>query len=296
MKKQIIVAFAIIFLALFSHGATNAYAVELVTNGGFETANFTGWTAVNASGSWMDWQVSPNGAGGGFNPPYVTAPQEGTRSAWNGVTANANQVYSLTQTIAVPAGNIVQMTWKDRFQMNLFDFCTSAVACGSATYRVQILNTSDVVLQTLYTVTAPPLTKTDTGWVTHNVGLTAYQGQTIKIRFSDFGTVTFAGPGQAEIDAVSIQALPTTASYVSVGGQVTNASGMGIAGATVSLTDNNGDIRSVVTSPMGYYNIEEVLTGESYVIGVKKKGYVFPDSPQIINVNDGMTVNFQASP
>lgn len=295
MKKQVVTAFAVLLLALFSHGVI--YGVELVTNGGFETANFTGWTAVNASGSWMDWQVSPGGAGGGFNPPYPTAPQEGSRTAWNGVTANANQIYTLTQTITVPAGNIVTMKWKDRFQMNLFDFCTSAAACGSATYRVQILNTSDVVLQTLYTVTAPPLTKTDTGWVSHSVGLTAYQGQTIKIRFSDFGTITFAGPGQAEIDAVSITALPPTAAYVQVGGQVTNAYGAGIAGATVSLTDSEGNVRNAITSPMGYYNFEEVLSGETYVIGAKRKGYVFPDSPRVITVEDTMTdVNFQASP
>src|SRR5688572_2229077 len=138
----------LVILVSFSH---KAQAAELITNGGFETGTFAGWTVVNASGSWNNWQVSPGGSGGGFNPPYVTAPQEGVRSAWNGITANANGVYTMTQDVALPTGFTLRLTWRDRIQMNLTDFCTSAAACGSATYSVQILNTANVVLQTLYT-------------------------------------------------------------------------------------------------------------------------------------------------
>ena len=176
-----------------------AKAVELITNGSFETGDFTGWTRTNAAGSWMDWQNNVAGAGGGFNPPYVTAPQHGTRSVWNGITATANQEYTMYQQITIPVGT-ASISWRERVQMNLADFCMTAAACGSAFYFVEITNTSNVVLQTLYSVTAPPLTKTDTGWKVHHINLNAYSGQTIRIRFRDYATQTFQGPGQAEIE------------------------------------------------------------------------------------------------
>jgi hypothetical protein len=298
MKKVFLSINIALIIAFFFHNTQNVSAAELLVNGSFETGDFTGWTITNASGGWMNWQNTTAGNGGGFNPPYVTAPQHGTRSVWNGVTANANQQYIMYQQVTIPAATSAFLTWKDRFQMNLADFCTSAAACGTATYVVDITNTSGTVLQTLYTVNAPALAKTDTGWKGHGIVLSAYAGQTIRIRFRSWGSVTFAGPGQAEIDAVSLQSpIIPSAANISVSGKVTTYDGTGISRANVTLTDESGVVRNAVTNGFGYYSFDEVTVGGTYVLNVNHKSYTFPDSPLVISPQDNFTSgDFRANP
>jgi hypothetical protein len=302
MKKHLIAALAVVCLTLLSHGAQKVSAAELVTNGGFETGNFTGWTTANGVNPWRNWAANGANAGGGYTPPVATTPQQGSFDAWNGVAQNTGGAFTMTQDVALPANQIPTLTWKDRYQMNLTEFCgpgsqSPSITCGTATYSVQILNTSNVVLQTLYSVTTPGSANTDTGWVTHSAGLNSFVGQTIRLRFIDSVTSSWAGPGQVEIDAVSLTTLSPTAAYVSVGGRVTNSSGMGISGAGVSITDYEGSTQYTVTGSLGYYNFSEVLSGGTAVIDVQKKSYSFIDNPRLITVNDAVTdADFQASP
>lgn len=291
MKKHSLLAFTMMTLFFLSHLAQNISAVELITNGGFETGTFAGWTTTNASGGFFNWANAPAGTDICFcnSPtfPQVTSPQEGTRSAINGVTANANSQYIMYQQITVPAASTASVSWKDRFQMDLVTFCTT---CGQAFYVVDITNTSGTVLQTLYTVTAPTLARTDTGWVTHFVNLSnTYAGQTIRIRFRSWGTVTFAGPGQAEIDAVSVNALPVLAAEVSVGGRIQTANGNGIRNVSVALTAPDGTTRTTLTNAFGYYNFDNVEVGENYLITVNSKRYTFPNPTRLISVTDNIS-------
>ena len=298
MKRNIFLyAILCLTLLLLPH---HTKAAELITNGSFETGNFTGWTITNAAGSWNNWQNAPAGSGGGFNPPYTTAPQHGTRDVWNGVTPSANQHYIMYQQVTIPAGQTASLQWRDRFQMNLLDFCTSAATCGQAFYFVEITDTSNNVLRTLYTVTAPPLTETDTGWVSHYALLTDFAGQTVRIRFRDYATVTLAGPGQVEIDAVSLLApaiLNPTPANATVGGRVLTADGAGISRVTVTLTDGTGNLRSSTTNSFGYYHFADVAVGGTYTLEINNKKYFFPDSPRVVSVQDNIAdLNFVASP
>jgi hypothetical protein len=274
-------------------------AAELIVNGGFETGNFTGWTATNASSFWRPWTISSSGAGGdegggGFTLPGVTSVQQGTRNAWHGITAGANQSFTLVQQITLPAATNVRLTWMDRYQMNYTQFCTS---CGTANYAVEILNTSNVLLQTLYTVTTNSGTNSNTGWVNHIANLTPYAGQSIRIRFRTIITQSLQGPGQLEIDAVSAQTLQPTAANVSVGGRVLTDEGAGISRVSVTLTNGAGVSRSVTTNTFGYYNFTDVAAGETYILTVNNKKYLFADSPRVVNVqNDLADVDFRASP
>lgn len=302
MKKHSLLAITVLVLTFFFHSNEKTYAAELLTNGGFETGNFTGWTITNASGSWQDWRNTPGGVdycSCGVTTPAPTAPQDGLRDAVNGVTANANQQYIMYQQVTVPAGMTASLWWKDRFQMNLSTFCNSTATCGQAFYVVDITNTSGTVLQTLYSVTAPSLANTDTGWVPHLVNLgTTYAGQTIRIRFRSWGTQTFAGPGQAEIDAVSLQspAIPT-ASNVPVSGRVLDGGNSGLSKVAVTITDVSGNSQTVYTNSFGYYKFDEVQVGQTYIISVNHRKYLFPESPRVLTVDEAITdLNFQASP
>jgi Carboxypeptidase regulatory-like domain len=282
-------------------------AADLITNGSFETGNFTGWTATNASSAWRLWAVSPSGAGGddgsGYTPvPTATVVQHGTRSAWNGVTAGANSPFILSQDVTIPAGQTVSVQWIDRYQLNYTQFCGSgANPCGTASYFVEITNTSGTVLQTLYNVNTANNSNSNTGYVTHYALLgTTYAGQTIRLRFRTVVTSTLEGPGQVEIDNVRLNApavLNPTAADVSVSGRVLTSDGAGIAHATVTMTDPANGLLTAITNAFGYYTFTEIPTGQTYILAVNSKKYVFADSPRAVNVQDDLTdVNFIAAP
>jgi hypothetical protein len=302
MKKHIITAMAVVCLTLLSHGAQKVSAAELVTNGSFETGNFTGWTTVNGVNPWRNWAANGANAGGGYTPPVGTTPQDGSFDAWNGVAQNTGGAFTMTQDIALPSNQIPTLKWKDRYQMNLTEFCgpgsqSPSITCGTATYSVQILNTSNVVLQTIYSVTTAGSSNTDTGWVTHSIVLNSFVGQTVRLRFMDSVTSSWAGPGQVEIDAVSLTTIAPTAAYVPVGGQVTNSIGVGLSGATVTITDGSGNSQTTTTGSLGYYNFDEVEVGQTYILDVQKRRYAFINDPRTVIVNDAITdANFQASP
>lgn len=77
----------------------------------------------------------------------------------------------------------------------------------------------------------------------------------------------------------------------SVGGRVTTPTGAGLRNAIVTLTDQAGVTRSVVTSSFGFYTFENVPGGQTYTVRVTSKRYRF--SPQSAAVNGNLTdVNF----
>jgi hypothetical protein len=291
MKKYSLLALIFMILAFFSHAVQNVSAAELITNGGFETGNFTGWTATNPSAPWRLWTVSASGFGGNdgvFVPvPNATSVQQGTFNAWHGVAAGTGQSFTLIQNITLPAATNVRLTWMDRYQMNYTQFCGVSPVCGTATYAVEILNTSNTLLQTLYTVTTLNNTNTDTGWVNHVASLTPYAGQTIRLRFRTTVTHDLRGPGQLEVDGVSAQTLQPTNSTVSVGGRVVSANGNGIRNVVVSLTDPNGAVHTALTGSFGYYRFDEIPVGVQ-VISVAAKRYNFASPTQVITALDNV--------
>lgn len=292
-KSFRVVGIALLTTLMFSSFSTRAAAAELVTNGSFETGNFTGWTAVNAAGSWFNWQTVTAGFTTGFNSP--ASPQVGTRAAFNGITANAGGVYTLSQDVTIPAASTASLTWRHRYQLDYATFCSGA-ACGTATYSVQILNTSNVVLQTLYTITTTGGTISDTGWFSGVALLNQYAGQTIRIRFRTSVTATLAGPGSLEIDGVSVQspAIPTSAT-ATISGRATNSTGVGIPRSVISITDQFGVTRRSMTNGFGYYVIDEIRVGETYIVSIENKQYAFIEPTRVITVGDNIAnLDFQA--
>jgi Cohesin domain/Carboxypeptidase regulatory-like domain/MBG domain (YGX type)/Dockerin type I domain len=91
----------------------------------------------------------------------------------------------------------------------------------------------------------------------------------------------------------SISILGPTAATVQIGGRVMNAGGRGVSRARVSLTDNSGVVRTVMTNPVGYYRFDNVLVGETYIGSIASKQFTF--TPQTVNVSGGLTdLNFTA--
>ena len=67
--------------------------------------------------------------------------------------------------------------------------------------------------------------------------------------------------------------------YVSVHGQLTTTDGRGVAGALISLTDqNNGVVRYGLSNSFGHYRFTEMLSGRIYTIQPKHKRNQFNSS------------------
>ncbi|HMS40143.1 MAG TPA: carboxypeptidase-like regulatory domain-containing protein, partial [Pyrinomonadaceae bacterium] len=95
---------------------------------------------------------------------------------------------------------------------------------------------------------------------------------------------------------VNIQVFAPTAASTSVSGRVMNSAGQGLSNAVVLLTDSNGNSqRTVRTSSLGYYSIDDIETGGTYTIEVRSKRHTFP--PRVLQINDKLTdIDFTAEP
>jgi uncharacterized repeat protein (TIGR01451 family) len=80
--------------------------------------------------------------------------------------------------------------------------------------------------------------------------------------------------------------LTPTAAEVTVAGRVFAPDGAGVRNAVVMLTDTNGGIRYARTSAFGYYRLENVQSGETYIATVSSKRLSF--QPRLVTVRDSI--------
>lgn len=91
--------------------------------------------------------------------------------------------------------------------------------------------------------------------------------------------------------------LSPTVANASVGGRVITAAGNGIGKTVVSLTDQSGNARTVLTNAFGYYRFENVEVGQTYVVAAQNKRFQFANPTQIISVKSDVTdADFVSSP
>ena len=108
-------------------------------------------------------------------------------------------------------------------------------------------------------------------------------------------TITTNGGGNSVATNYSIMILPPTAASVSVGGRVLNVDRNGVFRAVVTLTDMNGETRTAITNPFGYYRFENISVGETYILSVRSKRYQF--APRVVSVVDELNdLDFTAEP
>lgn len=138
---------------------------------------------------------------------------------------------------------------------------------------------------------------TDAGAVSYGFGVGGAVGA-ITVNNSVRGTTSFPAFGQNHsFDSTNNQLVvgrpddnivtvfrpgaPTAAS-VTVGGRVVTFNGRGIAKARVMMTDANGEMRTALTNSFGYYRFAEVEVGQTYIISVRSKQYLF--NPQVLTI------------
>ena len=121
-------------------------------------------------------------------------------------------------------------------------------------------------------------------------GLTGTSGQSLAGTNSSGGAFAVRGGFWQSSFAPS-------AALVSVSGQVLQANGGGISRARLNLTASNGTTRTILSSSFGYFRFDDVEVGQTYILTVFSKRYLFINNPQVITVLDEIgELNFTAEP
>ena len=85
----------------------------------------------------------------------------------------------------------------------------------------------------------------------------------------------------------SVNILRPTAATVNLSGRLVSQTGSGISNALVTLTNGQGEMRTVYSNFYGNFNFANVPSEETYTIGIKSKRYTFV--PQVVDVSGGMS-------
>lgn len=90
----------------------------------------------------------------------------------------------------------------------------------------------------------------------------------------------------------------TAAANASVSGRVMTADGAGIRNAKVVITGNSlAEPRITSTGSFGYFSIEGLAVGETYVVTVNSQRYTFSTPSQVLSLFDNVSdVDFIANP
>lgn len=77
-----------------------------------------------------------------------------------------------------------------------------------------------------------------------------------------------------------------TAAGISITGRVLAPSGAGLSGATLYLTQQNGQTLVARSSGFGYYQFDDVEVGQTVIISVVSKRYVY--TPRTLSLRDSI--------
>ena len=199
MKRSLSAAVAACALVALVSPA-KADTAELVTNGGFETGDLTGWTVSGPGNGFcqQNWTVATTGGAVGCLGDNPGDPIEGTYAVYTSNDGGGPLTYVLTQSLAVPEGTTAGTL--------AFDW-TADTADQNRTFSVLLGG------QTVFTSSST----TGDNWTAESIDvgdiLSAAAGGTITLEFDNFIPGHFTGCCNGlGLDAVSVEAAPEPAS------------------------------------------------------------------------------------
>jgi hypothetical protein len=164
--------------AVLTLGVGSALAADAVTNGSFETGDFSGWTTTDPGEPCTPWSVfaSPSAewcfTAFDSDWPEDLSATDGSSFAdvtWDG---DGTSGALLAQSVSVPADRSATLTWADNTSWDL----TFGAKRPRFEYVDILSSDGSTVLHSYVIRVLAPRTEGATGWVTHTLRLSGYGG------------------------------------------------------------------------------------------------------------------------
>lgn len=95
-----------------------------------------------------------------------------------------------------------------------------------------------------------------------------------------------SGDNDGYADNLDFRFSAPTAAPVSISGRVVNTYGQGIKGAMIEMIDGRGQTVATIANSFGYFRFSGIEAGQSIVLTVRSKRYIFDPSSIFVNVED----------
>ncbi len=198
--------------------APNAvHAAQVIVNGGFETGDFTGWSASSSNAHLnptvpgncdQPWTVTNTGIGSpslAGTQCFTVANPLGNYAAYNSFDGDGPQTFTLSQTFAVPAAGLATaaLSWAETYRVQ-----NTGLA---RTFDINIIGTSTVNVfnETFTEGSGPVVDYQQLTFLVHNLdiatALNTFAGQTVQIAFIATIPETYTGSGGFGLDGVSLE-------------------------------------------------------------------------------------------
>lgn len=115
--------------------------------------------------------------------------------------------------------------------------------------------------------------------------------------FNGSGGNTGSRP-KLSIDNIKVTALDPTVAVAGIGGKVVTVDGRGISGAVLTISGGNlVRQKTAITNPFGFYRFEGLEAGQTYIVTVGSKRYLFSTPTRSIELLDNINgYDFIAEP
>ena len=179
---------------------------DVMSNGSFETGDFTDWTAIDNPNPFLPWGVYAGNDGNGFFSNAT--PTDGAWLAGNGFDGESGEAVLYQDVSISAAASSAMLSWDENIDYDLASFCAG---CVDRIYEVQVRDQSDNVLEVVQQVVAAANTiDDDNAWASLTADLSAYAGQDIRIAFWQQIPDDFSGPAKFAVDNVSLMVEEVT--------------------------------------------------------------------------------------
>jgi hypothetical protein len=220
------------------------------------------------------------GTGGGT----CTTPA-GTATTATAFTPNtANQAVSLSSFLAGSSNFFqFQLSNVQGFQNYMLYFQTRRSSTGPANADIQY-STDGMTFTTFQSIAVPATTP----FSAFNIDLSAVNAieNQPNVFFRILGRDGTGSTGTFVIDNFQVQAFGPTASFAAVSGTVSLPNTLLQGRIFVTLTDMQGNARTVTPVKGGIFRFRDVAAGETYILSVSVRGVNY--APQIITVTEDM--------